>query len=56
MTGFEQELLDILRFMEQNGIVNNVWITTDVHFAEAFRYRPFTAIPDSSCTSWPPGQ
>jgi alkaline phosphatase D len=44
-TGFEQELLDILRFMEQNGIVNNVWITTDVHFAEAFRYRPFPASP-----------
>jgi alkaline phosphatase D len=44
-TGFEQELLDILRFMEQNGIVNTFWITTDVHFAEAFRYRPFTANP-----------
>jgi len=44
-TGFEQELLDILRFMEQNGIVNNLWITTDVHFAEAFRYRPFPANP-----------
>ena len=44
-TGFEQELLDILRFMEQNGIVNNLWITTDVHFAEAFRYRPFPSNP-----------
>ena len=44
-TGFEQELLDILGFMEQNGIVNNLWITTDVHFAEAFRYRPFPANP-----------
>jgi alkaline phosphatase D len=44
-TGFEQELLDILRFMEQGGIVNNLWITTDVHFAEAFRYRPFMANP-----------
>jgi alkaline phosphatase D len=40
-TGFEQELLDILRFMEGNGIANTIWITTDVHFAEAFRYRPF---------------
>jgi alkaline phosphatase D len=45
-TGFEQELLDILRFMEGRGIVNTVWITTDVHFAEAFRYRPFAANPD----------
>ena len=44
-TGFEQELLEILRFMEQHGIVNTVWITTDVHFAEAFRYRPFPANP-----------
>jgi alkaline phosphatase D len=44
-TGFEQELLDILRFMESEGIVNTIWITTDVHFAEAFRYRPFAANP-----------
>ena len=40
-TGFEQELLDILRFMEQHGVVNTVWLTTDVHFAEVFRYTPF---------------
>ncbi len=39
--GFENELLDILRFMQQHGIYNNVWITTDVHFAEVFRYTPF---------------
>ena len=44
-TGFEQELLDILRFMESNAIMNTVWITTDVHFAEAFRYRPFPSNP-----------
>src|SRR5215203_175565 len=44
-TGFEQELLDILRFVEQHRIVNTFWITTDVHFAEAFRYRPFAANP-----------
>jgi len=40
-TGFENELLEILRFMAENGIANPVWITTDVHFAEAFRYSPF---------------
>ncbi len=40
-TGFEQELLDILRFMEQHGIRNSLWLTTDVHFAEVFRYTPF---------------
>jgi alkaline phosphatase D len=44
-TGFEQELLDILRFMEVEGIRNTMWITTDVHFAEAFRYRPFSSNP-----------
>lgn len=40
-TGFERELVDILRFMKDNGIYNNLWITTDVHFAEVFRYIPF---------------
>ncbi|HMB17848.1 MAG TPA: alkaline phosphatase D family protein [Gaiellaceae bacterium] len=45
-TGFEQELLDILGFMERSGIRNTIWITTDVHFAEAFRYRPFASSPD----------
>jgi alkaline phosphatase D len=44
-TGFENELLDILRFMAENGVDNSVWITTDVHFAEAFRYSPFPEHP-----------
>ena len=44
-TGFERELLDILRFMQTHGIRNTVWITTDVHFAEAFRYVPFPEDP-----------
>jgi alkaline phosphatase D len=45
-TGFEQELLDVLRFMESEGIENTVWITTDVHFAEAFKYQPFSSNPE----------
>ncbi len=45
-TGFENELLEILRFMAENGIHNPVWITTDVHFAEAFRYSPFAGHPE----------
>jgi alkaline phosphatase D len=45
-TGFENELLDILRFLERRRIDNTVWITTDVHFAEIFRYTPFAARPD----------
>jgi alkaline phosphatase D len=40
-TGFERELLELLGFMRASGIDRPVWITTDVHFAEAFRYRPF---------------
>jgi len=40
-TGFERELLDILRFLQDEGIDDTVWITTDVHFAEVFRYVPF---------------
>jgi alkaline phosphatase D len=44
-TGFEHELLDILRFAQQGGIDDLVWITTDVHFAEAFRYTPFADDP-----------
>ena len=44
-TGFERELLDILRFQQARGIGNSIWITTDVHFAEVFRYRPFADDP-----------
>ena len=45
-TGFEYELLDILRFMKKQGMHNTIWITTDVHFAAVFRYMPF--IDDST--------
>lgn len=44
-TGYERELLDILGFMRSHGVRNSVWITTDVHFAEAFRYVPFADDP-----------
>lgn len=44
-TGFEQELTDILRSLQANGERNVVFITTDVHFAEAFRYTPFADDP-----------
>jgi len=44
-TGFERELLELLGFMRDRGLDNTVWITTDVHFAEAFRYRPFPETP-----------
>ena len=41
-TGFENELSDILRSLKEHGERNVVFITTDVHFAEVFRYTPFT--------------
>lgn len=44
-TGFEHELLGILRFLADHEVDNTIWITTDVHFAEAFRYRPFENHP-----------
>jgi len=44
-TGFERELLDILRFARQRGIRDLFWITTDVHFGEVFRYTPFADAP-----------
>ncbi|MDN5869635.1 MAG: alkaline phosphatase D family protein [Nitrococcus sp.] len=44
-TGFEQELVQILRYMKDHGIGNTVWITTDVHFAEVFVYTPFLDDP-----------
>jgi alkaline phosphatase D len=43
-TGFEHELLGILRGAAARGD-RTIWITTDVHFAEAFRYRPFADHP-----------
>lgn len=44
-TGFEHELIDILRFMQRHSIANNVWISTDIHFAAAFRHTPFRDAP-----------
>lgn len=44
-TGFKYELLDILRFMQANHIRNQVWISTDIHFVDVFRYTPFPDDP-----------
>ncbi len=45
-TGFEQELWEIVRFMREQALRNVVFITTDVHFATGFRYRPFPEDPE----------
>ncbi len=45
-TGFESEARKILRHAADIGVRNMIWITTDVHFSTAFRYRPFADHPD----------
>ena len=45
-TGFENELIEVLDFMRGLEKRNVVFITTDVHFAEVFRYTPFVADSD----------
>jgi alkaline phosphatase D len=45
-SGFEQELRAILTLLRERAVANVVFITTDVHFAEVFRYRPFPETPD----------
>jgi len=37
-TGFESELLKLLRHLDKNNINNVVFITTDIHFAGQIRY------------------
>ncbi len=44
-TGFKYELLDILRFMQAHHMRNPVWISTDVHFVDVFRFTPFADDP-----------
>lgn len=39
-TGFEQELMEIVKFLRDEK-ANTLFITTDVHFAEVFKYTPF---------------
>lgn len=40
VTGFESEAALILRHAYDHGMRNLIWITTDVHFATGFLYRP----------------
>jgi alkaline phosphatase D len=39
--GFENELRSILTALHERGVRHLVFLTTDVHFATAFRYTPF---------------
>lgn len=38
-TGFERELLDLLRYLDQRNVRNFVFVATDVHFAQSTSYR-----------------
>ena len=44
-TGYEKEIKDILKTLKDIK-ANAFFITTDVHFAEVFRYTPFVTTPD----------
>ena len=39
--GFEREAAEILSVLHERGVRNSLWLTTDVHFATGFVYRPF---------------
>lgn len=43
--GFERELLALLEQLRHAEVRNLVWLTTDVHFAAAFRHTPFDDAP-----------
>ena len=44
-SGYEREAARILETLHADGIRNSLWITTDVHFATGFAYRPFADDP-----------
>jgi alkaline phosphatase D len=44
-TGFERELISILRAAARDRVRGLVWLTTDVHFATGLRYQPFADDP-----------
>ena len=44
--GFEHEAAEILTVLHERGVKNPLWITTDVHFATGFVYRPIADEPE----------
>jgi alkaline phosphatase D len=44
--GYEGELRGIFRAFAEAGVRTSLWITTDVHFAAAFRHAPLPERPD----------
>ncbi len=44
-TGFERELLAVLRALREAGVRESVWLTADVHHAQRLRHVPFPESP-----------
>ena len=42
--GRESEIADLLRFLQQSGIRNTIWLTGDVHYAASHYYDPSRAV------------
>jgi len=53
--GYEREAARIFRALHANRIRNSLWITTDVHFATGFVYRPFADDPGWTTTEFTSG-
>lgn len=45
-TGFERELAGLFERLAERGVNDTVWLTTDVHFATGFEYRPLAERPE----------
>jgi alkaline phosphatase D len=45
-SGFESELWKLLEHMRLSEVKNIAFITTDIHFATGFHYRPFISDPE----------
>ena len=53
--GYEREAAHIFGALHANRIRNSLWITTDVHFATGFVYRPFADDPGWTTTEFTSG-
>ncbi|MCB9879437.1 MAG: alkaline phosphatase D family protein [Planctomycetes bacterium] len=45
-TGYERELVELMRKTQQLGIAQPIWVAADAHHAEVIRLHPFDDAPD----------
>lgn len=50
--GREAQIADLLRFIKARGIANTVWISADVHYANAIHYHPQRAAVGDFLPFW----